>query len=122
MQENDEREQKHRDRIHGKIGEMSEKAQEQFAKVDGSKKQASEQNGSRRSLFRSQLCSAIRRCQTRSDGRAFSRSTANLSRSYAMSSKPNLRTSRRYSNLCVYFVDASPLSKTPRAHNSSNLF
>lgn len=33
MQENDEREQKHRERIHGKIETMSEKAQEQFAKV-----------------------------------------------------------------------------------------
>jgi hypothetical protein len=33
MDENDAREQHHRDLIHKKIGDMSEKAQEQFAKV-----------------------------------------------------------------------------------------
>jgi hypothetical protein len=33
MQENDDREQVHRDKIHKNVGEMSEKAQEQFAKV-----------------------------------------------------------------------------------------
>jgi hypothetical protein len=33
MQENDNREQKHRDLIHQNVGQMSEKAQEQFAKV-----------------------------------------------------------------------------------------
>lgn len=33
MQENDERDQKHRDLIHKNVGEMSPKAQEQFVKV-----------------------------------------------------------------------------------------
>lgn len=33
MEENDNREQKHRDRIHNTISQMSNKAQEQFAKV-----------------------------------------------------------------------------------------
>ncbi|KAI6193966.1 hypothetical protein M3Y96_01074800 [Aphelenchoides besseyi] len=33
MTENDDREQKHRDKIHKNVGEMSDKAQEQFAKI-----------------------------------------------------------------------------------------
>lgn len=33
MRENDERERLHRDRVHKTVAEMSDKAQEQFAKV-----------------------------------------------------------------------------------------
>jgi hypothetical protein len=34
MRENDERERIHRDRVHKTVAEMSDKAQEQFAKVN----------------------------------------------------------------------------------------